>query len=292
MADNVWFIVGASNGFGHAISLEALRRGDKVVATSRNLAKMADLKEAGAMVLPLDITSDDATIQAALQQAIDAYGKITHCINAAGYILEGVIEGASSKEVQDAFATNVFGAINMTRNVLHHMRPQRRGVIANFGSLGSWRGGVAYGYYAATKWAVSGFTESLYEEVRALGISGIIIEPGYFRTGFLNPGGGNRLFAANQMLDAYADTPLRAVKDRLNVVDNAQPGDVAKGAKVIVDVLTQTGVAQGRGDIPMRLVLGRDAMQVIRDKMESTDRLLKEWEDIVVSTDHDDVRQQ
>lgn len=95
MTGNVWFIAGASNGFGRAIGLEALRHGDHVVATSRNPAKMADLQEAGALVLALDVTSDDATIQAALQKAVDAYGKITHCINAAGYLLEAVIEEAS-----------------------------------------------------------------------------------------------------------------------------------------------------------------------------------------------------
>jgi NAD(P)-dependent dehydrogenase (short-subunit alcohol dehydrogenase family) len=95
MSGNVWFIAGASNGFGHEIALEALRRGDQVVATSRNAAKMADLKEAGALVLSLDITADDTTLKAALQQAVDTYGKITHLINSAGSILEGPIEGAT-----------------------------------------------------------------------------------------------------------------------------------------------------------------------------------------------------
>ncbi|KAL7625015.1 hypothetical protein AAE478_004229 [Parahypoxylon ruwenzoriense] len=288
MTGNVWFIVGASNGFGRAIGFEALKRGDKVVATSRNPAKMADLKEAGALVLRLDVTADDATIQAALQQTVDTYGKITHCINAAGYLLESAAEEASPKEVYDQFATNVLGVINVTRNVLHLMRPQGHGVIANFGSLASWQGGPAYGYYASTKWAISGFTENLHEEVAELGISGVIIEPGYFRTGFLNSGGGNRLAAANPLTKEYRGTIVQTIKDKLNVVDNTQRGDVKKGAKVIVDVLTRTGVAEGR-EIPMRLVLGPDALKVIRDKMESTDALLKQWEDIIVSTDHDDV---
>lgn len=289
MTGNVWFIAGASNGFGRAVGFEALKRGDKVVATSRNPAKMAELEEAGAMVLALDVTADDATIQAALQKAVDAYGKITHCINAAGYILEAGIEEASAQEVYAQFNTNVLGVINVTRNVLRHMRPRRQGVIANFGSLGSWRGGPAGGYYAASKWAMSGFTESLHEEVKPLGIAGVVVEPGYFRTGFLNEGGGNRLKAAHPLVDEYRGTAVQAVKDQLQVVDNNQPGDVVKGARVLVDVLTRTGVAAGR-EIPMRLVLGRDAMQVIQGKMESTDALLKEWEDIIVSTDHDDVK--
>ncbi|KAI1096752.1 NAD(P)-binding protein [Rostrohypoxylon terebratum] len=289
MTGNVWFIVGASNGFGRAIGFEALKRGDKVVATSRNPVKMADLKEAGAMVFALDVTADDTTIQAALQKAIDAYGKITHCINAAGYILEASVEEASPKEIFDLFNTNVLGVMNVTRNVLHHMRPRREGVIANFGSLGSWRGGPAAGYYASAKFAVTGFTESLYEEVKDFDISAVIIEPGYFRTGFLNTGGGNRLVAANPLTKEYEGTAVAATKAMLNGADNNQPGDVVKGAKVIVDVLTRSGAAQGK-EIPMRIVLGGDAVAVIKNKIARTEANLKEWEDLILSTDHDDVK--
>ncbi|KAK7750254.1 hypothetical protein SLS62_007771 [Diatrype stigma] len=295
MAGNVWFITGASNGFGHAIALEALRRGDKVVATSRKLSKMADLKEAGALTLALDVTASDEVIQAVLKQAIDAYGKVTYLINAAGYILEGPIEAASPQEIQHTFATNVFGTMNVTRNALHHMRPQRTSsgsdsgssAIATFGSIASWEGGPAYGYYAATKWAVSGFTESLRAEVAPFGIAAVVVEPGYFRTGFLNPGGGNRLATADAMRDEYRDTPVEAVRRALDGVDDNQPGDVAKGARVIVDVLTRTGVAAGK-DIPVRLPLGSDGVEYVRKKLQSTEVLLGEWEDIARSTDREE----
>lgn len=95
MTGNVWFITGASNGFGRAIGLEALSRGDKVVATSRRVEKMRDLQEKGALTLAMDVTASDEVIQASLKEAISAYGKITHLINAAGYILEGAVEAAS-----------------------------------------------------------------------------------------------------------------------------------------------------------------------------------------------------
>ncbi|KAI1391046.1 NAD(P)-binding protein [Hypoxylon trugodes] len=239
--------------------------------------------------MALDVTSDDATIQAALQKAVDTYGKITHCINAAGYILSSGVEEASAKEVFDEFNTNVLGVMNVTRNVLRHMRERRQGVIANFGSLGSWRGGTAYGYYSAVKFAISGFTESLHDEVKPLGIAAVAIEPGYFRTGFLNPGGGNRLGPAHPLDEEYKDTAVPSLKKILNQVDNNQPGDVKKGAKVIVDVLTQTGVAQGK-EIPIRLILGADALEVIRTKIADTEAIIKEWYDVIVSTDHDDVK--
>ncbi|KAI1651702.1 uncharacterized protein F4817DRAFT_323343 [Daldinia loculata] len=179
--------------------------------------------------------------------------------------------------------------MNMTRHALQHMRPRRQGVIANFGSLVSWQGLPGASYYSSTKYAVTGFTETVHQEVSAFGISAVVIEPGYFRTGFLNEGGSNRIRAAKPLMEEYKNTPVNVTRDRLNSVDNYQPGDVVKGAKVIVDVLTQTGVAEGK-KIPVRLVLGRDAFEAIKDKIQSTEALIKEWEDIIVSTDHDDVK--
>ena len=95
MPGNVWFIVGASSGFGRAIALEALTRGDKVAAASRNISNMIDLEHAGAMTLELDVAGDEVEIMATMQKVVDNYGRITHCVNAAGYLLEGVIEAAS-----------------------------------------------------------------------------------------------------------------------------------------------------------------------------------------------------
>jgi NAD(P)-dependent dehydrogenase (short-subunit alcohol dehydrogenase family) len=190
---------------------------------------------------------------------------------------------------------NVLGIMNMTRHEVGLLRTQGSGgVIANFGSLASWGGGAAYSAYSATKWAVSGFTESLHDEVKEFGISGVVIEPGYFRTGFLNtPGKGegasHRLTVSDPMTEAYRGTAVEQTRNGLEQVNDKQPGDVVKGAKVIVDVLTRSGVAEGR-EIPMRLVLGKDAVQGIRDKLKQTEALLNEWEEIAASTDHDDVK--
>lgn len=92
MADYVWFITGASSGFGKSIALEALRRGHKVIASARSATKLGELKEAGAIVMDVDVTSDDETLASKLAEANSAYGKITHVVNAAGYILEGAVE--------------------------------------------------------------------------------------------------------------------------------------------------------------------------------------------------------
>ncbi|KAH8682449.1 hypothetical protein BX600DRAFT_479073 [Xylariales sp. PMI_506] len=296
--NNVWFISGATSGFGKHIALEALARGDSVIATARSAAsKLSSAFSAyqdRALVLDLDITAADDAIAAALRAGLARFGRITHFINAAGYILEGPIEGATQEDVLRTFSVNVLGIMNLCRHEIALLREQGKagtsgGVIANFGSLGSWVGGPAFAYYAATKWAISGFTESLHAEVEELGIHGVIIEPGYFRTGFLNTGGGNRLTVTNLMTNEYKGTAVEQTTAALDQVNNAQPGDVVKGAKVIVDVLTKSGVAEGK-DIPMRLLLGTDAIQVVRDKLASTEELIKQWEDISSTTDHDDVK--
>ncbi|KAI0810518.1 estradiol 17-beta-dehydrogenase [Xylaria sp. FL0064] len=287
MPGNVWFIVGASSGFGRAIALEALARSDKVAAASRDSTKMTSLKNAGAMTLKLDVTSSDAVVMDTMQKVVNVYGKITHCVNAAGYLLEGVIEAASQEEVNRIIAINVLGTLTVARCALRFLRPQGFGVIANFGSLASWEGGLAYGYYSTTKWAVSGFTESLNMECRPLGIAAVVIEPGFFRTEVLNEGGGHRLLTREQLESEYAEAGLAAQKEAIIKMNNNQLGDVTKGARVIVDVLTQTGVSSGR-EIPVRLVLGSDALKGIRNKIRAREMLLRQWEDVIVSTDHDD----
>jgi NAD(P)-dependent dehydrogenase (short-subunit alcohol dehydrogenase family) len=182
----------------------------------------------------------------------------------------------------DQFNTNVFGALNVSRAVLPFMRAQRSGVIALFGSLGSWRGGPAFGLYAATKWACSGLAESLRPEVAPFGIDACVIEPGYFRSGFLNPGARIRSL---QRIQEYEDSAAGQVRKLLDKTDNLQPGDVSKGAAVIVDVLSRTGIAEGK-EIPVRLVLGSDCQTVIRGKLEETAKLLDEWKDVSYSTDY------
>ncbi|KAI0452507.1 NAD(P)-binding protein [Xylaria acuta] len=289
MTGNVWFITGASSGFGKAIAEEALRRGDAVVASSRRGTSLKDLESLGAMLLDLDVTSEDATLSAAFQKAIDKYGKITHFINAPGYLLEGPAEGASAKDALDSINVNVLAIMNLTRLQVAYLRPRGSGYIANFGSVGSWYGASAFSHYAAAKWAVSGFTESVHEEVKELGINATVIEPGYFRTGFLNEGGGNRKIVSNLLEAEYKGTSVEQTRHALNNYNNQQPGDVVKGARVIIDVLTGSGVAAGK-EFPIRVVLGRDCMNDIRAKMARTEKLIKEWEDVIVSTDHDDVQ--
>ncbi|GAB1310051.1 Putative oxidoreductase YusZ [Madurella fahalii] len=289
----VWLITGATSGFGQAIAYEALSRGHHVIATARNAAKLGSLKAAGAAVLDLDVTSDEKTLTEIFAKANAVHGRITHVVNCAGYILEGAVEEASAKEVLDVFNTNVLGTFSIARAATPYLReaakvPGQMTALATFGSLGSWSSGAAVAHYCSTKFAVSGLTEGLAEELRPFGISVCCVEPGYTQTGFLAEGGDHRVKTARQ-LDIYGNTDAAHVRQAMNAYNGNQPGDVKKCAKVIVDVLTKEGVAKGR-KVPVRLVLGSDCVEVVKEKCESTLKLVKEWEDVSVSTMRDDVK--
>jgi NAD(P)-dependent dehydrogenase (short-subunit alcohol dehydrogenase family) len=244
---------------------------------------MAAVKSAGAHVLALDVTSPLPDIQKIIAEAHNVYGRIDILVNAAGYILEGAIEECTPEETFQQFNTNVFGTMNVARAVLPYMRAQHSGVIANFGSIGSWRGTPGAGLYETSKWAVSGLSESMRPELEEFGIKAVVIEPGHFRSGFLN----YEARVQARHMDEYRGTEAEKHRRALARIDNTQPGDVAKGAERIVDVLTKSGSAEGRDDIPLRLPLGTDAYTIIKGKCESTIKLLDDWKEVICDLDHD-----
>ncbi|KAM9883088.1 estradiol 17-beta-dehydrogenase (short-chain dehydrogenase) [Verticillium dahliae] len=277
----VWFITCASSGFGFEIAKVALARSHKVIATARNTTKLARLADLGATVIPLDVTAPESTIRAALAEAHSLHGHLTHVINSAGYVLDGAVEECTADEVAAMYATNVLGTHKVTRAAAPYLRAQGAGVVANFGSLGSWVGSAACAHYCATKWAVSGLSEGLAQELAPFGVDVCVVEPGYFRTGFLNAGA--RLHA-KERLGAYRDGPAAEKMADLDRANDNQAGDPVKAAEVIVDVLTRSGVAEGRA-IPLRLVLGTDCLATVRQKCKDTVALLDEWQDVSASTD-------
>ncbi|KAM0342422.1 hypothetical protein ACHAPU_009609 [Fusarium lateritium] len=291
MSSPVWFISAASSGFGHDIALHALNLGHTVIATARSASRIQDLADAGAHTLAFDVTSPLSDLEAIAKDVYAKHGRVDYLINAAGYILDGAVEEVSQQELYDSFNTNVFGIFNTIKAFLPGMREQsvgengRRGTVVTFGSIGSWRGGATFSVYSMAKACMSSLAESLREELEPFNIIATVVEPGYFRTNFLNP--GNKVVTKNRMA-VYEDesTPTGKTRRALNVTDNNQPGDVKKGTKVIVDVLTGTGVGEGR-NVPVRIILGSDADEFIRTKCGETVKLLDEWKEVVVSTDHE-----
>lgn len=174
--------------------------------------------------------------------------------------------------------------LNVSKAFLPYLRAtEGHRTISNFGSIGSWRGGAGYGLYSGTKWACSGISESMYHELAPLGIAVTIIEPGYFRTGFLNAGAQIK---SEKRIKEYDQTAVGKVRAVLDEVNNNQPGDVVKGVKVIVDILTKSGAAEGK-EVPIRVILGKDCAAGVREKIEDTVKLLDEWESITTRTDHE-----
>jgi NAD(P)-dependent dehydrogenase (short-subunit alcohol dehydrogenase family) len=187
---------------------------------------------------------------------------------------------SSPKETFDCFNTNVLGLLNATRAILPYMRAQRSGTIALFGSLGSWSGAPGAGVYCATKWAVSGLAESLRLDVADFGIGVCVIEPGYFRTGFLNAGAR---VSTERRIEDYEGSAVGKTRAMLDQYDTKQPGDLEKGARVIVDVFSRE---DGAGGVPLRLVLGSDCRAVIEEKCKSTLEYLEKNQEVIDGTDY------
>lgn len=274
-ANKVWFITGASRGFGALIAERALAEGDAVVATARNANTVAERFGAhpNLLALPLDVT-DEAQAHAAAAAAVKRFGRIDVLVNNAGYGLLGAVEEASGAEVEALYRTNVFGLLAVTRAVLPHMRRQRAGRILNFSSIGGYRGAAGFGVYSSTKFAVEGLTEALAAEVGPLGIHVTAVEPGYFRTDFLD---GSSLGVSPLQIEDYDATAghVRRVAAQLS---HAQPGDPYKLAKVLV-AFTEMA------DPPVRLPLGSDTVAAIEEKIAADASLIAAWRKLSVSTD-------
>ncbi len=270
-----WFITGASRGFGALIVERALAKGDAVVATARNPQAVLDRFGAhpNLLAVALDVTSEEQAIAAA-QAAIDRFGAIDILLNNAGFGLMGAVEEASAAEVEAVYRTNVFGLLTVTRAVLPHMRKARSGRILNISSVGGYRGAAGFGVYSSTKFAVEGLSEALHAELAPLGIHVTVVEPGYFRTDFLD---ASSLTVSPTIIADYEQTAGK-VRDVATGLHHAQPGDPAKLAKVLVEFVDAANP-------PLRLPLGSDTVAAIEGKHLSDKAILDEWRAISVSTD-------
>jgi NAD(P)-dependent dehydrogenase (short-subunit alcohol dehydrogenase family) len=271
----VWMITGAARGIGAKIADAALAAGDALVATARDAGAVAERLGEGPSVLPLrlDVT-DEAQAAAAVEAAVARFGRIDVLINNAGYGLVGAVEEASATDVRRIYETNVFGLLNVTRAVLVQMRRQRSGHIVNISSLGGYRAAAGFGVYSSTKFAVEGLSEALRDEVAPLGIHVTVVEPGYFRTDFLD---STSLVESQHRIDDYAGT-AGAVRSRAATLSHQQPGDPDKLATAIVTLVEAK-------EPPLRLPLGTDAIARIEEKHAFVEREVRAWRSLAASTD-------
>lgn len=274
----VWFITGCSTGLGRALADVIVQRGWRVVVTARDTSHVKDLESATpdrVLALSLDVTNP-ADIDAAVAAAKGKFGQIDVLVNNAGYGYQSSVEEGEETEIRAQFDTNVFGLFAMTRAVLPLMREQRSGNIINITSVAGLIGYPGSGYYAASKHAVEGWSDSLRAEVAPLGIGVTCVEPGPFRTDWA---GRSLRQTTNQIAD-YAETAGK----RLVVTketSGAQSGDPVKAAQAMVSVACGA-------DAPRHLVLGSWGFNAVVERMEERVRDISAQRDLSLSTDFDD----
>lgn len=263
----IWFITGASSGFGKALADLVLARGDSAVLTARRLEPLQEIAAAHgdrALALQLDVT-DAASRAAALRAAINRFGRLDVLANIAGAGSYGALEEFTSAQIRAQMELNFFAAAELSREVLPQMRAQKSGHILSLTSIAGLVAFPGSGLYNASKWALEGFTEALHHEVKPLGIRVTLIEPGAFRTGFA---GAAAMKAEGRIAD-YA--PLDAGMDEYYATQNGQQmGDPAKGMQVVIDMVESDTA-------PVRLMLGEDAYQLWEGALASRSRDLAQW---------------
>jgi NAD(P)-dependent dehydrogenase (short-subunit alcohol dehydrogenase family) len=266
-SSKVWFITGASRGFGRVWADAALKRGDKVAATARKLVSIADLKEkygANVLTLELDVTKPDQ-VKTAVTQAYDHFGRLDIVLNNAGYSLVGTIEEASADEVRALYETNIFGPLAVIQAVLPLLRKQGWGhILGTSSGLGHVTMPVI-GYYCSSKWAFEAIHESLAVEVKPFGIKVTIIEPGAYATEF---GSQESLkFAAG--LDSYTDLKTHLF-DSLKNMERGDPNATPEALFKIVD----------SENPPLRFNLGSQNLPWVRAVYAERLATWEAWQDV------------
>ncbi|PVH94150.1 NAD(P)-binding protein [Periconia macrospinosa] len=279
-----YLITGTSSGFGLALVHALLARGERVVATARKLSSISHLEETNPNVrtLELDVTSSQEEIDRVVGEAVGCFGGgIDVLVNNAAYLQGGPLEICGPEKFLEVYNTNVVGTVKVTRAIMPHFRAKRSGVVVFMGSIAGWSGEVGAAAYCASKFALEGIYESFAKEAALFNITSLIINPGYFRTQLFSPT-NVRIELQDTPDNAYAPV-LEQMSAFAKAIDGNQPGDPAKAAERIVDVLRGEGVAEGK-KMPKRLILGGDTVEIVRGKCEETLKEVAEWEEVSLGT--------
>ncbi|BBX84442.1 SDR family oxidoreductase [Mycolicibacterium aubagnense] len=268
MGAKVWFITGTSRGFGREWTIAALKRGDKVAATARDVSTLDELvAEYSDALLPiaLDVTDRDADF-AAVKTAHEHFGRLDVVVNNAGYGQFGFIEELSEAEARDQIETNVFGALWITQAALPYLREQGSGHIIQVSSIGGISAFAGLGAYHASKWALEGFSQSLAAEVERFGIHVTLIEPGGFSTDW---GGAS----AQRTTELPEYDGLRADVARWRGERNAVPGNPEASAAAVLKVVDAEKP-------PLRVFFGSAPLQIAKADYENRLRTWEEWQPV------------
>ncbi|KAN0019095.1 hypothetical protein ACTFIU_002297 [Dictyostelium citrinum] len=282
--NKVFYVTGASKGFGLELTNQLLERGFNVAATSRNKKQLSNsvnnkfITNDNFLALEVDLTSDES-IKKSIEDTISKFTRIDVIINNAGYSQCGTIEELTDKEIRDNFECNFFGVISVIRHALPHLRTNKFFAngprIINISSIAGYTGAFpAFSIYSSTKFALEGLTEGLNEDLKEFGIHASTVLPGYFRTSFLEKGS---VAGPSHPMKEY--TAVRKVQEtHENQVNGNQPGDPVKGCKVIIEhALSENPTTH--------LFLGPDSIKYAQAKIESIQNDIKSNYDAASKTD-------
>ena len=272
----VWFVTGCSSGFGREFARAALAHGFRVVPTARDPKKLDDIiagHEGNAIALALDVTNSDQ-IKHAVSEAERVFGRIDVLVNNAGYGYLAAVEEGEEKDIRAMFEANFFGLAAMVRAVLPGMRARRHGCIVNIASVGGIVGFPGSGYYAATKFAVEGLSQSLAKEVEPLGIRVLIVEPGPFRTDWA----GRSLKQSAKFIGDYEQTAGTRRRETAGY-SGKQAGDPARAAEAVIEAVQSSTP-------PLHLVLGRAGFDNVESQLRSTLQEVDRWKPTSLGADY------
>ena len=275
----VWLITGAGRGMGADIAKAALAARHAVVATGRNAGTVAKAlgQDGDLLAVQLDVT-DPAAAEAAVRAAVERFGRIDVLVNNAGNFFAGFFEEISPQDFRAQVETTLFGPLNVTRAVLPVMRAQRSGLVVTISSTAGIRGGEFLTAYAASKFGVEGWMESLTPEVAPFGIRTMLVEPGFFRTELLTPESTNY---AEPTIEDYAEKTRQTVT-AWSGMNGLQGGDPAKLAKALVQLASQD-------EPPLRWAAGADAVEDLEQKAQRLLAQAAAYRELSSSLAHDDM---
>jgi NAD(P)-dependent dehydrogenase (short-subunit alcohol dehydrogenase family) len=270
----IWYITGASKGMGLSLAKQLLAKGHKVAATSRSVAAFDQLASYGDAFLPLEVDlKNEQSIAASIKQTIEKFGELNVVVNNAGYGLGGALEELTADEINENFEVNFFAVVRVVQQALPYLRKQRSGHIINISSIAGFAPGMGWSMYCAAKFAVSGLTEALANDLKPLGIHVTNVLPGWFRTNFAKA--DSIAYNQNQIEDyAY----LREYYEKMSSMDGAQLGDPDKIADAFLELVTHQSPA-------VNLFLGSDAFNRAKSKIEQLNIQMDNWKEVSCSTD-------
>lgn len=274
----IWFVTGASKGLGLLLVQQLLQQGYAVAATSRNADELRRAVGAGTpdTFLPLQMSlTDEASVAQAIAATVAAFGRIDVVVNNAGYGLIGSLEELTDAETRQNFDVNVFGLLNVLRQATPQLRAQQAGRVFNLSSIAGYSGSFpGFGVYCATKFAVTGLTESYAAEVARFGIKATVVLPGYFRTEFLTAGS---IGTPQTPIDAYQEVrdTQAAHQEQIN---GQQPGDPAKAVALLIAVSEAE-------QPPLHLFLGSDSYHLAAQQIAAVQQDLQQWQAQATATD-------